>query len=1013
MGNVLDITQRKSTEQALVESEYRFRCLQEASFGGIAIHDNGIILDVNEALSEVSGYATEDLIGMDGLGLIAPQWRESVRAKIREGYSLAYEVEGLRKDGTVYPLEIRGKTMPYKGRKARVTEFRDITELKRTQKALEKSEERFSAALKASPQWIAISTKSEGRFLEVNQGFSTISGFTREEALGRTSVELGFWQNPRERSRIVRMLDKQGCIRNLEVRWRLNDGRIHNMLWTADPIDWDGEDCLINALTDITEFKQVQENLRASEERYRSVMEATYEPMVVYDLEGKAIYINPAFTRVFGWSADEILGRRIDFVPEEEKPRALDEIMAVLRNGYCDNYETQRMTKDGRKLDVSISAANYKDHDGNVMGMVAHLRDISRRKQDERALKVSEARFKHMVELAGDWFWEMGADLRFTELSPKFFAMAHIKPEDIVGKTRWGFASPERILCEPRKWEAHIEDMKAHRPFHNFVYGFLTKGRRPFYMSISGVPLFGDEGEFLGYRGSGTEITERVLAQQALQKAHDELEEKVAERTAELEESRRNFMQAFHESPAWMCITDMETGRFIEVNGAYSNGLGRTREELIGRTTLEAAIWPSPEVRKKWAQAVRAGAKSGSPSVMEVELLHKDGTVRTVTGTVGVMHWGGKQVFVSNAVDVTEQKKAQAALRESEEQYRTILDNTGTATIIVDEKASITYANPEIRRLLGYSPEDIVGKKKWTELVHQDDVERMLQYARFRREPGQLAPRNYEFRMIHRSGAIKNVYHTTAMIPGTNSNVSSMTDITELKQAQEEIRRHRDRLEEMVGERTRELSAALNEKEILLREIHHRVKNNMAVVSSLLNLQANKVNDLGVQMALQESQNRVQAMALIHETLYQSDSLAEVDLQHYVDRLLANLVSIFEGRLGRITFHVDAGGIKLEASKAVPCGLIINELITNALKYAFPAGGEGRVSINARLLASGEAELVVSDNGAGFPPGIDQSKAKSLGLRLIGLMVEQLRGQWEVGNNEGARVTIRCPLKNH
>jgi two-component sensor histidine kinase len=186
----------------------------------------------------------------------------------------------------------------------------------------------------------------------------------------------------------------------------------------------------------------------------------------------------------------------------------------------------------------------------------------------------------------------------------------------------------------------------------------------------------------------------------------------------------------------------------------------------------------------------------------------------------------------------------------------------------------------------------------------------------------------------------------------------------------------------------------------------------MAVVSSLLSLQASKVDDLQVQMALQESQNRVLAMALIHESLYQSDNLAEIDLQKYIDRLLANLISVFGRPSGRIQFQVDAGGVELEVGKAVPCGLIINELITNTLKYAFPQGGDGRVSIGARRLGGGEAELVVSDTGVGFPPDLDLKKAKSLGLRLIGLMVEQLGGEWEVCNAGGAMVTIRCPLGN-
>ena len=887
MGNVVDVTGRKITEQALVESEYRFRCLQEATFGGIAIHDQGLILDANEALCEISGYTRDELIGMDGLGLIAPRWRKLVRGNIQSGYGLAYQVEGLRKDGAIYPLEIRGKNMPYRGIQARVTEFRDVTLLKKTEQALEKSEQRFATALKASPQWIAITTQAEGRFVEVNQACAAISGFTRQEVLGRTALELGLWLDPNDRASLLRRLKKEGNLRNVEVQWRMKDGRIRSMLLSADPMDWDGQPCLINALTDITDLKQIQQELSASEEKYRSVMEAACEPMVVYDLEGKTQYINPAFTRVFGWTAQELLGAKLKFVPKEEEERALRKIEHVLREGYSSGYETRRFTKDGRLLDVSISAATYKDSEGKVRGTVVNLRDITQGKKQERELRLSEARLQHMIELAGDWFWEMDADLRFTEVSQKFFSGKNAVREKILGRTVEQCFRPEILLCEPARWQGHVDDLKAHRPINDFEFGFLTGRKKPFYMSVSGVPLFDQAGNFTGYRGSGNEITDRVLAnleleasagrlqkildhspigvgicrvkdgvilyaneqleqmcgaplkgksvhdhwvdpsqrdwflghfaahgfvrgtparmlradgskhwcilswtkieytgeesivhwaydidelkatQEALQKAHDELEEKVRERTAELEQSRSNFVQAFHESHAWMSITDMDTGRFVEVNQAYCRGLGRTREELIGKTTVEAGIWPTPQDRLNWLDAVHSKLKSKSSSILESDLLHKDGSVHTVTGSAGVMHWGGKQVFVSTAIDVTEQKKAQAALFESQQKYRTILDNTGTATVIIAENALITYANPEYERLAGYGANEVAGKVIWNDNVHPDDLARMVGYARKRREKGEPPPRSYEFRLVTRSGAVKNILVTVAMLPGT------------------------------------------------------------------------------------------------------------------------------------------------------------------------------------------------------------------------------------------------------
>jgi two-component sensor histidine kinase len=223
-----------------------------------------------------------------------------------------------------------------------------------------------------------------------------------------------------------------------------------------------------------------------------------------------------------------------------------------------------------------------------------------------------------------------------------------------------------------------------------------------------------------------------------------------------------------------------------------------------------------------------------------------------------------------------------------------------------------------------------------------------------------------------------------------------------------------DHLSMLITERKRseeQLKASLKEKEILLREIHHRVKNNLAVISSLLSMQADIVPGRVVHLALQESQNRVNAMALIHETLYQSESLALIDLKSYVKDLIGNIVNTFEGISGRINFEIDVQDIKLDVNQAVPCGLIINELATNVLKHGFTEGQKGVVRITAEYSEDNEIELMVSDNGIGFPEALDWEKSKSLGLRLISLMVDQLHGTLDIRNNHGAQITFRCPLR--
>jgi two-component sensor histidine kinase len=204
------------------------------------------------------------------------------------------------------------------------------------------------------------------------------------------------------------------------------------------------------------------------------------------------------------------------------------------------------------------------------------------------------------------------------------------------------------------------------------------------------------------------------------------------------------------------------------------------------------------------------------------------------------------------------------------------------------------------------------------------------------------------------------------------------------------------------------LQGALTEKEALLREIHHRVKNNMQVISSLLNLQKRQLQDKRLEMIFQNSQERVQAMAMIHESLYESQSLAAINLKEYLTKLAHNLMYSYLSDGDSIKLQVDIEEISLTIDQAVPSGLIINELITNALKYAFVKRRSGKIKIQGRLTGNDEVELVISDNGSGIPPDLDIHKTKTLGLKLMtGLAEKQLGGTVALTRSHGSRFTLK------
>jgi len=332
-------------------------------------------------------------------------------------------------------------------------------------------------------------------------------------------------------------------------------------------------------------------------------------------------------------------------------------------------------------------------------------------------------------------------------------------------------------------------------------------------------------------------------------------------------------------------------------------------------------------------------------------------------------------------------------LAESEKRYRSTFENTGTATVIIEPDTTISLANLEFEKLSGYARNEIEGRMKWTEFVWKPDLERMREYHGQRRQDPNAAPRRYEFRFIDRIGKIKDIFLTIDMIPGTGKSVASLLDITKKNAAEQQVK------------------ASLREKEVLLREIYHRVKNNLQVVSSLLSLQSGYVKDPRDKEIFVESQNRIRSMSLVHENLYKSPDLSKIDFNNYVRNLVSDLIRAYGILSDQLVVMIDINDISLGVDTAIPLGLMINEMVSNSLKHAFkkpPAkGNKWEVSVRLRLEEDTLYYLEVSDNGIGFA---DQSEPLSgpatLGLQLINTLAGQLDGRVTIEHDKGTKYVV-------
>lgn len=254
-----------------------------------------------------------------------------------------------------------------------------------------------------------------------------------------------------------------------------------------------------------------------------------------------------------------------------------------------------------------------------------------------------------------------------------------------------------------------------------------------------------------------------------------------------------------------------------------------------------------------------------------------------------------------------------------------------------------------------------------------------------------------EYRVVRADGATIHVHDVCRVAKGDASGRRRLGLVTDVSA------RHAGEI--ALREAEREVRRALEEKSVLLREIHHRVKNNLQVVSSLLYLQGAAVDDASVRRLFEESRHRILSMAFIHETLYQSEDLSRVDFLAYVRKLVGGLAATYASLAPAAQIHTCVDDTKLDVDTAIPCGLIVNELVTNALKYAFPGGRPGRILVTFRV-TEGRRILAVEDDGVGLPPGIDPRTLTTLGLKLVTMLAEQLHASIEIDAERGTRYRI-------
>ena len=309
-------------------------------------------------------------------------------------------------------------------------------ERRRAEEALRESEEKFSKAFRSSPDIIIIGRMDDGTYIEVNDSFVEISGYTREELIGHSVEEFNMWVNPEELQRMTRLLDKQGAIRNEEYSFRMKSGEIHLWLCSAEVIDIGSDRCMIAVATDITQRKQAEEALQESQEFCSSLLDKAPDQVVVINPDTSIKYVNPAFVEANGWTSEEAVGLKVPYPwwPEENREALSAGFKEAMKCG-SGQAEVIAAKKNGERYWIAINWSSIM-HEGKFQYLLVNSRDITRRKQAEEALLESEEKFSRAFRSnPASIAITTLHDGRFIEVNESFTRLTGYNREDVIGRT--------------------------------------------------------------------------------------------------------------------------------------------------------------------------------------------------------------------------------------------------------------------------------------------------------------------------------------------------------------------------------------------------------------------------------------------------------------------------------------------------------------------------------------------------------------------------------------------------
>jgi PAS domain S-box-containing protein len=802
----------------------------------------------------------------------------------------------------------------------------------------------------------------DGALVKVNQQACRATGYTEEELrrLNVTEVDIRI-PSSEVFQRIVEGPSHGNPI-TIETTHRRKDGSTFPAEVRIALIQTQEGSRVLGIARDITERKRAEMSLRNKESTLRGILDATRESIFQFSRDGVILMANETAAKRLGTRVEEIIGQHYSrFMTPQLAQSRQGPLTEAMESGMPMGYEDER---SGILFDHTFYPVF--DTDGLVTSIVAFSRDITESRRASKELEAALVKYRTLFECFPLGITVSDPEGNFLESNREAERLLGLPAEDQrtlgIDAPEWKIVRPDGTPMPAYEF-ASVRALREQRLIENVEMGIIQSAGETTWISVTAVPL--------PLPGYGVVITYSDIS------ARRQMEQSLKER----EEIFSSIV-----SQALDAIGLVDTGgRFVEFNTTAHEGLGYTREEFSALTVADIQADHSPEIIHHHMELVRA--QGGL--VVETKHRHRSGEIRDVRVSIKLLRIRDQEFFASVWTDITERKRAEEDLRF----HKAILEETGHIAKVggwhfdpatgngfwTEEVARIHDLDPSLPTSMELGLQYYAGESRTKiESAVKDAVERGIPY-------------DLELELISAKGVrkwVRTIGHPTLEGGRVVAVQGSFQDISDHRRAEDALRH------------------SLEEKVALLKEVHHRVKNNLQIVASLLSLQAGCSDNEQVVSVLEDTRNRVRSMALLHEALYHTGSLARIDFTVYLKDLCGQLLS-YSPAAGRVhmEYRIDTIGLPLE--QAVPCGLIVSELVSNALKYAFSGERAGKVIVRLKHAEGKRLVMSVQDDGIGLPPGFDPEGGGTLGLQLVAGLARQLGGHLETESSKGPGATFR------